>query len=152
MLLSVSTCGLFLVLRSLEVRLATQLSLDQYHGLATRAPRLAAFFLISAMALVGMPGTIGFASEDLLFHGTLESHPELGLILPLATALNAITLFRMFSHLFFGKRLIHVPPLEDALPRERWALTAVVLILAVFGLRPDLLLSVTRVATASIMP
>jgi NADH-quinone oxidoreductase subunit M len=44
-------------------------------GLAIRAPRLATFFLIGALALIGLPGTVGYNAEDLLFHGALQSHP-----------------------------------------------------------------------------
>jgi NADH-quinone oxidoreductase subunit M len=150
--LSMSTAGLFIVLRLLEVRLDAPLALDRFHGLGGRAPRLAAFFLVSALALVGLPGTLGYVAEDLLFHGTLDSHPELGLVMPLATALNAISLLRMFARLFFGRRTLHVPALADALPAERWALTAALAAMAVLGIRPELLLTFTRAAVAGLAP
>jgi NADH-quinone oxidoreductase subunit M len=144
--LSLATAVLFIVLRLLEVRLTGPLVLDRFHGLGGRTPRLAVFFLLSALALVGLPGTLGFVAEDLLFHGTLESHPELGLILPLATALNAVSLLRMFSHLFFGRRTLHVPVVADARPAERLALTLATLFTVVLGLQPELLLGLTRAA------
>lgn len=147
---SLGTAGLFIVQRLLEVRVSTPLTLDRFHGFATRTPRLAAFFLVSALALVGLPGTVGFVAEDLLFHGTLETHPELGLILPVATALNAISLLRMFACLFMGRRELHVPKVSDALPRERWALTAALLVIVGLGLRPDLLASILQTATLTI--
>ncbi|MBK7085452.1 MAG: hypothetical protein IPH53_12640 [Flavobacteriales bacterium] len=37
------------------------------------APRLAVFFLIFGLALIGLPGTLGFIAEDLLFHGALNA-------------------------------------------------------------------------------
>ncbi len=150
--LSISTGGLFIVQRLVEVRMSTPLTLNQFHGLGGRMPRLATFFLVSAVALIGLPGTIGFVAEDLLFHGTLESHPELGLIMPIATALNAITLLRMFFYMFFGRRAIHLPKLADALPSERWALTIGLLVIVIFGFQPELLLTFTRAAAGSLLP
>ncbi|MBC8166472.1 MAG: hypothetical protein H7Y20_11450 [Bryobacteraceae bacterium] len=142
----VSTPGLVLVLRGLEARCgtATRVSLA---GLGSRAPRLAAFFIMLSLALVGLPGTLGFCAEDLLFHGALETHPLLGFALPIATALNAIHLFRLFSNLFFGLPTRHVPAICDCLPRERWILSAMVLFLVGTGLMPNQIVQ-WRVASA----
>ena len=85
-----ATTGLVCVYRALEARYPAVAEPNGYFGLATRTPRLATFFAICGLALVGLPGTLGFAAEDLLFHGSLESHPLLGLTLPIATALNEI--------------------------------------------------------------
>ncbi|MEJ7606533.1 MAG: proton-conducting transporter membrane subunit [Bryobacteraceae bacterium] len=132
---SASTAGLLIVLRALEVRYGW-LGGEPFLGLGTRAPRFAVLFLLFALALVGLPGTLGFCGEDLLFHGAIESHPVLGLALPLATAISAVQLFRLFSRLFLGKRGIHVPAIADCLPRERWALTALALFLLAGGFAP----------------
>jgi NADH-quinone oxidoreductase subunit M len=136
MVVGVSTPGLVLILRGLEARCgtATQAALA---GLGARAPRLAAFFILFSLALVGLPGTLGFCAEDLLFHGALEIHPLLGFALPIATALNAIHLFRLFSNLFFGRHIRHVPAIYDSVPRERWVLSAMVLFLVGTGLMPN---------------
>jgi hypothetical protein len=75
---SISTMGLFGVLRLLEVRFGENLTPSAHLGLAEHAPRLAVFFLIFGLALVGLPGTLSFCSQDLLIHGTLKSHPQTG--------------------------------------------------------------------------
>lgn len=136
---ALATTALFGVLRSVEARRGA-LSLEQYQGLGHVMPRLAVAFLLCALTLLGLPGTLGFWSSELLVHGTLTSHPQLGVLLPAATALNAICLFRVFSRLFLGRRIEGSVPL-DALRRERWALTAVVLLLVLGGVWPRLLLS-----------
>ena len=107
-------------------------------GLGTHAPRLACFFAICAFALVGLPGTLGFVAEDLLFHGGLVAQPLVGVALPLATALNAVTVFRLFTTLFMGKRANQSTPIPDALPRERLALVVTVMLLVAGGLVPSL--------------
>lgn len=136
-----ATTGLLSAYRAIEARTTEAETPRGYLGLGFHAPRLAVFFAVSALALVGLPGTLGFAAEDLLFHGSLESHPLLGIGLPVATALNAITALRLLATLFMGRRGLHVPAIADALPRERWALTLPVLLLVAGGLAPAGLVS-----------
>src|SRR5690348_3601335 len=133
---SVSTVGLFGILRLLEVRFGENLTASKHLGLSEHAPRLAVSFAILGLALVGLPGTLGFCSQDLLIHGALTSHPLTGLLLPIATAMNAISVFRLFTRLFLGKRRTGFTVMADALPRERWALAAAVLFVVVGGLFP----------------
>jgi NADH-quinone oxidoreductase subunit M len=134
---TVSTVGLFGILRLLEVRFGENLSASKHLGLAEHAPRLAVSFAILGLALVGLPGTLGFCSQDLLIHGTLTTHPLTGLLLPIATAMNAVSFFRLFSRLFLGKRRTGFTVMADALPRERWILTGIVLFLVLGGLFPN---------------
>ena len=133
--------GLISIYGSLEARTSGVRARSGFQGLGAHAPRLAVFFGVCGFALVGLPGTLGFVAEDLLFHGALKAHPLLGVALPLATALNAITMLRLFVTLFMGKRAIHVPPIPDALPAERAAFTVVVVLLVFGGLAPALLIA-----------
>ena len=134
---TVSTMGLFGVVRLLEVRFGENLTAGRFLGLAEHSPRLAVFFAVFGLALVGLPGTLSFCSQDLLIHGTLASHPQSGLLLPIATALNAVSIFRLFARLFLGKRHTGFTVMADALPRERWILTAGVLFVVLGGLFPN---------------
>ena len=134
---TVSTAGLFGILRLLEVRFGENLTASRHLGLAAHAPRLAVFFAIFGLALVGLPGTLSFCSQDLLIHGTLMSHPVTGVVLPIATAMNAVSVFRVFARLFLGRRRTGFTHMADALPRERWTLAAGVLFVALGGLFPN---------------
>jgi NADH-quinone oxidoreductase subunit M len=134
---TVSTVGLFGILRLLEVRFGENLTASKHLGLAEHAPRLAVSFAILGLALVGLPGTLGFCSQDLLIHGTLTSHPLIGLLLPIATAMNAVSIFRLFTRLFLGERRTGFTVMADALPRERWILAAGVLFVVLGGLFPN---------------
>ena len=73
---TVSTVGLFGILRLLEVRFGENLTASKHLGLGEHAPRLAVSFAVFGLALVGLPGTLSFCSQDLLIHGTL-SHTRL---------------------------------------------------------------------------
>lgn len=146
-----ASTGLIAIVRVLEVRVSGTAAPEGHLGLAVKAPRLATFFLICGLALVGLPGTLGYCAEDLIFHGALETHPWLGLALPVATAFNAINLLRIHSLLFLGvlpKRVIDIP---DALPRERWPLAACVVFLVAGGLLPGRVLEWRRVAAEAVV-
>jgi hypothetical protein len=136
MVVAIASVGLAAVIRSVEVRVADARGPRTHLGLAVKTPRLATFFLICALALIGLPGTLGYVAEDLLFHGALEAHPLLGLALPVATAFNAIHLMRLFGMLFLGVLPKHVPDVPDALARERWPLALACVCLVVLGLLP----------------
>ena len=147
---TVSTLGLFGILRLIEVRFGENLTASKHMGLAEHAPRLAVFFVIFGLALVGLPGTLSFCSQDLLIHGTLMSYPLTGLLLPIATAMNAVSVFRLFTRLFLGKRRTGFTLMADALPRERWILTAGVLFVVLGGLFPNAIVA-QRSAEADIV-
>ncbi len=137
LVVSTASAGLICIVRVLEVRVSVIEDPSGHLGLATKTPRLATFFLVCGLALIGLPGTLGYCAEDLLFHGALENHPWVGLCLPVATAFNAINLMRLFSILFLGVLPKHVIDIPDALPRERWPLTACVVFLIFGGLLPS---------------
>jgi NADH-quinone oxidoreductase subunit M len=148
---SVSTMGLFGVLRLLEVRFGENLTASAHLGLAEHAPRLAVFFLTFGLALVGLPGTLSFCSQGLLIHGTLKSHPQTGLLLPIAIAMNAVSFFRLFTRLFLGKRRTGFTVMADALPREQWILATGVLFVVLGGLFPSAIVA-ARLAEAATAP
>jgi NADH-quinone oxidoreductase subunit M len=138
---TVSTVGLFGILRLLEVRFGENLTACTHLGLAGHAPRLAVSFAVLGLALVGLPGTLSFCSQELLIHGTLESHPLTGLLLPIATAMNAVSVFRLFTRLFLGKQRTGFTAVVDALPRERWVLAAAVVFVVLGGLFPGMIVA-----------
>ncbi len=138
---SIASTALLNILRSVEARVTEARNPQSHLGLASKTPRLAACFLICGLALVGLPGTLDFCAEDLLFHGALEAHPLLGLLLPLATALNAIHVVRVFQTLFLGTLPKHVHDVPDALPRERWPLAFITAFLIIGGLLPATILT-----------
>ena len=146
-----ATTGLLGVYSALEARSIEVESPKGFLGYGAVTPRLAVFFAVCGLALVGLPGTLGFASEDLLFHGALQTHPLLGIALPLATALNAITVVRLFATLFLGRRPSQCPQVPDARPRERWALAAPVLFLVFGGIFPGVLFALRSPAAERIV-
>jgi NADH:ubiquinone oxidoreductase subunit 4 (subunit M) len=60
----------------------------------------------------------------------------MGLTLVVTSALNAIAVFRAFTHLFLGVRPRDAVAVPDLLPRERWPLVACLVFLLAGGLFP----------------
>ncbi len=146
-----STSVLALVLSALEARIDCPLSADHL-GLAARAPRLAVAFAVAGLALVGAPATLGFCAEDLLLHGTMAAHPRIGLLLPIATAMNAVTVVRLFARLFLGPVAPGTEDMEDALPRERAVLAGFLIFLILGGVAPGWLARGSEAAARAILP
>jgi NADH-quinone oxidoreductase subunit M len=140
LVVSAASTGLICIVRVLEVRVSSAEDPMMHLGLAAKAPRLATFFLVCGLALVGLPGTLGYCGEDLMFHGMLANHLAVGISLLIATVFNAINLIRLFNILFLGVLPKHVIDIPDALPRERWPLTACVVFLVFGGLFPSVII------------
>lgn len=147
MVLAVSSTILIGVYRCVEVRIGENFTCDRFYGLAVPMPRLAVFFAVGGLAVIGIPFMMGFAASDLLLHGALGAHPWLGIVLPIATALNAFSIFRLFARLFLGKHTMPINSVPDALPRERWVLSACLAFLVLGGIAPDVLVQL-RISAA----
>ncbi len=131
-----ASSGLMASLRAMQARLPGLDWSRRAPGLAVSAPRLATFFLVFALTLAGLPGTLGYCSQDLVFSGATEHSFAMGLTLVVTSALNAIAVFRVYSHLFLGVRPRDAVAVPDLLPRERWPLVACLVFLLAGGLFP----------------
>ncbi len=150
LVVSAASTGLICIVRALEVRVSSTEDPLMHLGLAAKAPRLATFFLICGLALVGLPGTLGYCAEELIFHGMLQNHLSAGIVLLVATVFNAINLLRLYNTLFLGVLPKHVINIPDALPRERWPLTVCILFLVLGGLMPRVVIGWRSDAAGSI--
>jgi NADH-quinone oxidoreductase subunit M len=140
----VSCAGLLLLAWGIEARAGTS-DMRRLGGLVQTAPRMAAGFLMLALALVGLPGTVTFVSEDLLFQGVLHDHSQITAVLAVCSAVNGISLVRSFKRIFLGPPTPQAPDLrrfQDLLPRERWAAVALVVSLLAVGLAPTPVLAI----------
>lgn len=130
-----SLTGFGLTLRSLEARCG-RLSLDRYHGLYERNPALASCFLLTGLASVGFPGTIGFVATEVLVDGAVQAHPHVGLAVVLAAAINGIAIVQAYFRLFTGVRVRSTISLASRLP-ERLAVLVLALLILGGGLLPQ---------------
>ncbi len=127
--------GFGLTLRALESRFG-RLSLTAYRGLYNHSPTLAVCFLLTGLASVGFPGTLGFISTELLVDGTVDVNLSFGLAVIAAAALNGIAVVRAYFLLFTGAR--HVSTVSLGIrPRERFAVLTLAALILGGGLFPQ---------------
>jgi len=104
-----SLTGFGLTLRCVESRLG-RITLSDYHGLYEQMPMLSGFFLLTGLASIGFPGTIGFIAMELLVEGAVEVYPLVGTAVVLVAALNGIAILSAYFRVFTGRR--HVAPIS----------------------------------------
>lgn len=132
---SLSLTGFGLTLGSLEARNGP-LRLDRYHGLYDHVPTLAAFFLITGLACIGFPGTLGFVGAGIIVEAAVKNNPLLGLGMILATALNSIAVLQAYFRFFTGRHPQVSISLRIRIPERIAALVLTALLLG-GGLFPN---------------
>jgi NADH-quinone oxidoreductase subunit M len=132
---ALSLQGFGLTLRALEARFGP-LSLTRYHGLYESSPALAVCFLLTGLASVGFPGTLGFVSADLLVDGAVEASLTIGIAVIAVAALNGIAVLRAYFLLFTGARHASTVALGIGL-RERIAVLTLSALILGGGLFPQ---------------
>ena len=142
--LGTSSIGLYLVVLAVESRMGTS-DIRHLGGLTKAFPRLSALFLVFSLAVIGIPGGLGFVAEDLLLHDLLTHSPAISLMFLLATLFNGLTLLRLYSLGFMGpsrepRRL--GPAVRDLVSREVWVFAGLIAALAIGGFVPNPLVGV----------
>jgi NADH-quinone oxidoreductase subunit M len=132
---TLSLGGFGLTLRALEARFG-RLSLADFHGLYEHSPTLAVCFLLTGLASVGFPGTLGFVATELVVEGAVEANLYVGLGVVLAAALNGIAIVRAYFRLFTGTRHVSTVSLGIGL-RERFAVLALAALILGGGIYPQ---------------
>jgi NADH-quinone oxidoreductase subunit M len=124
----ISLAGFGLTLRAVESRTG-RLSLADYHGLYDHMPLLAVFFLLTGLASIGFPGTVGFLGAELLVEGVIGTYPHVGALVVLAAALNGIAVMHAYFRIFTGTQHTASISLASRMPERVavWVLSALIL-------------------------
>ena len=96
-----SMTGFGITLRCVEARIL-RISLADYHGLFHQMPALGGFFLLTGLAAIGFPATVGFVGIELLIEGAVEVYPLVGTAVVVATALSGIAVLGAYFRIFTG--------------------------------------------------
>jgi len=127
--------GFGLTLRCVESRVG-RISMDKFHGLYEHMPTLAALFLLTGLASIGFPGTVGFIGTELLIEGAVGVYPSIGMAVVVATALNGIAILHAYFRIFTGRRHVASFPLR-ARPSEQIAVLVLTALIVGGGLYPQ---------------
>ncbi|MGB7344916.1 MAG: proton-conducting transporter membrane subunit [Pirellulaceae bacterium] len=127
--------GLGLTLRSLESRVG-RVDLSRFNGLHEHTPGLAGLFLLTGLASIGFPGTIGFIGLELLVEGAVDVYPVVGIAVVVAAALNSIAVLQAYFRIFTGTRFVASISMA-AKPSERIAVLVLSFLILGGGLMPQ---------------
>lgn len=132
---SLALGGLGFTLRALECRCG-RVSMRDFQGLYEHTPSLATFFLLTCLASIGFPGTLGFIGIELMIDGAVNDSLSLGFAVSFASMLNAIAVVRAFFLIFTGRQFPATVSLKIR-PRERYAVLILSLLILLGGIFPQ---------------
>lgn len=133
--LGLSLTGFGLVMRSVESRIG-RVSLADYQGLYRHIPTLAGLFLLTGLASIGFPGTVGFVGLELLVEGTVQAFPMEGACVVIITALNGLAVMYAYLRIFTGK--VHKASIDlCTLPAERISVLVLAALILGGGIYPQ---------------
>jgi NADH-quinone oxidoreductase subunit M len=135
--------ALFLLLGALELRYATSV-IASYGGLAARVPRLATYFVIATLAMIGLPMLSSFIGEFIILSSTFIGVSRGWTIAAaLGVILGAAYMLSLVQRLFYGteSELASTKPNADLHIGEIAILTPLILLMLVMGLAPSIWLN-----------
>ncbi|MGI8875601.1 MAG: complex I subunit 4 family protein [Egibacteraceae bacterium] len=143
------TGTLFLISGSFWQR-GSSYEIDDYGGLAARAPLLTGATVLAAFASLGLPGLAGFVAEFQIFVGAFAVYPVLAGIGLIGVLITAALFLQLLQRLFLGElpeRWQTWPDLDRA---EAGALAVLLALVVVIGVYPRWLLTPIEAATRAI--
>ncbi len=99
---SVSASAFFMLLGVLYERYGTY-DMARLGGIAAKMPHLATLFVITALALIGLPSLGNFVGEFLILSGSFQTHPRIASVATLGVILSAAYMLWMVQRVFYGQ-------------------------------------------------
>lgn len=131
--------ALFLLLGILEIRYGTS-QISAYGGLASRAPRTATLFVISSLAMIGLPMLNGFIGEFLILSSTFTGVSRgWAVAATVGVILGAAYMLWLVQRLFYGPESeLAARPASDLRLGEQAVLWPLAILMLVMGLAPSI--------------
>ncbi len=120
-------------------------------GMSRIMPVASGYFIVGALAGMGVPGFANFWAELTVFVASLKVYPVGGVFAIAALVVSALFMLRVVQKAFYGKkneRFAHLPDVSFGLGVPRMILVAVLLL---FGFFPSLMLDVIQVSVIPFM-
>lgn len=137
-----SSGAMFLGVGALTYRLHSR-QIKDYGGIANTMPVLAAFFMLFAMANVGLPGTSGFVGEFMIILSAIQSNFWVAALAATTLILAAAYTLYMYKRVFFGEITNpKIEALQDIHGLEKIVFSLLAFAILFFGIYPKPLLTV----------
>ena len=118
-------------------------------GMSRNLPIISAFFILAAMAAVGVPGLASFWAELLVFISAVKVYPIRGILAISGLLISALFMLRVVMNTFYGSanpKFADLPDVSAFLATPRVILAGVILL---FGLFPWMMLNLIQVSTST---
>jgi NADH-quinone oxidoreductase subunit M len=116
----ISTGALFALVGFLYER-RHSLEIEDYGGVATVAPALAAVFLITSLASMGLPMLNNFVGEFLVLQGAAQANFSWAVFAAIGVILSACYMLWLYQRVFFGETPDSVRTRVFDLTKREWA-------------------------------
>ena len=151
----INILGLWVIVEILERKYGTR-KLSELGGLAQKAPAMAIFFVVIALANIALPLTNAFVGEFMMFTGIFTSQiSEYEMItVPLAgitIILGAVYTLRMVQKVIYGNTNALTETGTDIGINEKLVLGIIVILIIVAGVYPQPFLDLTKDTTDFIL-
>lgn len=127
---------LFLIIVLLAARAGGSEDIRDMGGIASRAPVLAALFMIVTLATLAMPGSANFVGEFLILLGVFQSELAIALIASTGVILASVYALRMYIRSMHNRQGPGVTSIEMSL-RDGLVIVPLVLAIIAFALFPQ---------------
>jgi NADH-quinone oxidoreductase subunit M len=131
---SISASAFFMLLAILYERYSTY-DMAQLGGVAARMPQLATLFVITTLALIGLPSLGNFVGEFLILSGSFQTHARIASAATVGVILSAAYMLWMVQRVFYGTSAIGGAVLvgTDLNWRERVAVWPAIIMMILLG-------------------
>jgi len=130
------SAALFLCVGVVYDRLHSRL-ISTYGGVVNYLPKYSLFFLIFALASLGLPGTSGFLGEFLVLTGTFQKSYLAAMLAAIGVILGAAYMLWLTKRVIFGNTTNNeIKTLKDVNILEKIMLTSLAFFVLFFGLYP----------------
>jgi NADH-quinone oxidoreductase subunit M len=154
----INIIGLWIIVEVIERNYGTR-KLSELGGLAGKAPSLAIFFVVLALANIALPLTNAFIGEFMMFNGIFSSsifRYEIYLTVGagICIILAAVYTLRMVQKVLYGETsplVSRVAVIGDLGLNEKFALAIIVLAVIILGVYPQPFLELTQNTTETVL-
>lgn len=145
----INIIGLWIIVEIIERKTGSR-KMSELGGLAQKAPSMAIFFVVIALANIALPLTNAFPGEFLMFNSLLTARTtQLYAILftvfaGLGIILGAVYTLNMIRKTFYGETNAVTAVVSDLSINEKIALSVIVGLIIVIGIYPQFILDITN--------
>lgn len=141
------TLGAFAILSLLVKEKSEATSYSDLRGLGQKHPLIAGLFTVFMFAMIGMPGTVGFAAKySIISLAVSNDHMALAILAVVMSIISAFYYLRPSVEMFFSAPNSNTPILKDIPFTSSISITLCLFLTIYLGLNPDTFIKLSQIA------